>query len=511
MALPKEPRQKMINLMYLVLTALLALNVSSEILNAFKTVNNSLGTSNEVIEQKNQTLFKSFQEKLNQADTKEKAAIWWPKAEKAKQLSENMYAYIESLKDSLKRASGYNPPKDTTFKEDDLEASSRLMVEEKKGNELQQKLIQFKKDLLAIDTGFAMQYAATLPLDVSIPKTAISDAAKKDWAYAYFNMTPTIAGITILSKFQNDVKNSEARAVEYFHNKIGEVKMVFDTYVPLIGQSAQYLMPGQELDVTAGIGAFNKESRPSISIDGASVPLQPDGTGLYKTTVGGPGSYVKKLHISYFNQATGKQETKDVDIKYTVGSPTGANVSADATRVLYIGVANPVTVIGGAGVGDEKVSVSISQGSLTKTGPGHYEAQVTTPGEATITVNDGKNVTPFKFRVKTIPDPVAKVGNSKGGRMALNEFKAMAGVRADLENFIFENLKYNVLSYTFIATGKAFSERPGISVNNGAVFNNETRALIEKLGPNSTVLIDMIKVEGPNGTTTLPPISFYLY
>ena len=169
--------------MYLVLTALLALNVSSEILNAFKTVNNSLGTSNEVIEQKNQTLFKSFQEKLNQADTKEKAAIWWPKAEKAKQLSENMYAYIESLKDSLKRASGYNPPKDTTFKEDDLEASSRLMAEEKKGNELQQKLIQFKKDLLAIDTGFAMQYAATLPLDVSIPKTAISDAAKKDWAY----------------------------------------------------------------------------------------------------------------------------------------------------------------------------------------------------------------------------------------------------------------------------------------------------------------------------------------
>ncbi|WP_298301542.1 gliding motility protein GldM [Hydrotalea sp.] len=511
MALPKEPRQKMINLMYLVLTALLALNVSSEILNAFKTVNNSLGTSNEVIEQKNQTLFKSFQEKLDQADTKEKAAIWWPKAEKAKQLSEAMYTYIESLKDSLKRASGYNPPKDSTFKEDDLEASSRLMVEEKKGNELQQKLIQFKKDLLAIDTGFATQYAATLALDVAIPKTTTSEAAKKDWAYAYFNMTPTIAGITILSKFQNDVKNSEARAVEYFHNKIGEVKMVFDTYVPLIGQSAQYLMPGQELDVTAGIGAFNKESKPSITIDGAGVPLQPDGTGLYKTTVGGPGAYVKKLHISYFNQATGKQETKDVDIKYTVGSPTGANVSADATRVLYIGVANPLTVIGGGGVGDEKVSVSISQGSLSKTGPGQYEAQVTTPGVATVTINDGKNVTPFKFRVKTIPDPVAKVGNSKGGRMALNEFKAMAGVRADLENFIFENLKYNVISYTFIATGKAFAERPGISVNNGAVFNDETRALIEKLGPNSTVLIDMIKVEGPNGTTTLPPISFYLY
>jgi gliding motility-associated protein GldM len=139
MALPKEPRQKMINLMYLVLAALLALNVSAEILIAFKTVNNSLDTSNQMIDQKNQTIFKSFQVKLNQADTKDKAAIWWPKAQKAKELADNMYNYIETLKEELKKASGYNPPKDTTFKEDDLEATSRLMVEEKKGNELRQK------------------------------------------------------------------------------------------------------------------------------------------------------------------------------------------------------------------------------------------------------------------------------------------------------------------------------------------------------------------------------------
>jgi len=511
MALPKEPRQKMINLMYLVLTALLALNVSSEILNAFKTVNNSLGNSNDAIETKNQTIFKSFQEKMNEPDTKEKAILWWAKAKQAKELSETMYTYIDGLKDELKKAAGYNPPKDTTFKEDDLEAATRLFVEEGRGKLLQQKLEQYKQQLLAIDPDFAKNFGPTLPLDVSIPTTASSVAAKKDWSVAYFHMTPTVAGITILSKFQNDVKNSEAQAVEYFHKKIGEVKMVFDTYVPLYGQSAQYLMPGQELDITAGIGAYNKESRPVISVDGASVPIQADGTGQYKTTVGGPGSYTKKLHISFFNQATGKNETRDVDIKYTVGSPTGASVSADATRVLYIGVPNPLTVTGGGGVGDEKVKVSISQGSLSKTGPGSYEANVETPGEATVTVDDGKNVTPFRFRVKTIPDPVAKVGNSKGGRIQLNEFKALAGVRADLENFIFENIRYNVTGFTLIATGKAFPEKPGIAIVNGPAFNSEARAIIEKLGPNSTVMIDYIKVTGPNGNLTLPPISFYLY
>ena len=112
MALPKEPRQKMINLMYLVLTALLALNVSAEILNAFKTVDNSLMTANGVIEDKNQTLFKSFQEKLKKAETKDRAEIWWPKAEKVKNLSEGLYSYLEGLKGDLKKEAGLHKGED---------------------------------------------------------------------------------------------------------------------------------------------------------------------------------------------------------------------------------------------------------------------------------------------------------------------------------------------------------------------------------------------------------------
>ena len=88
----------MINLMYLVLTALLALNVSTEIIEAFKTIDKSLINSNGLIEQKNQTLFKSFKDKMSKPETKEKATIWWNKAEKAKNLSEEVYNYIETLK-----------------------------------------------------------------------------------------------------------------------------------------------------------------------------------------------------------------------------------------------------------------------------------------------------------------------------------------------------------------------------------------------------------------------------
>ncbi|HEY8387609.1 MAG TPA: hypothetical protein VIK74_03345, partial [Parasegetibacter sp.] len=106
MALPKEPRQKMINMMYLVLTALLALNVSAEILIAFRTVNESITEANRVISDKNNTTYNSFNQKLEDPKTKDKAAIWAPKAFAAQKLSDSIYQYLEDLKLLLKQESG---------------------------------------------------------------------------------------------------------------------------------------------------------------------------------------------------------------------------------------------------------------------------------------------------------------------------------------------------------------------------------------------------------------------
>ena len=138
MALPKEPRQKMINLMYLVLTALLALNVSAEILNAFKTVNNSLETTNSVVGQSTGTYLASLQSKLTEPESRIKAQQWYPIAEKAQQFSTQTYNSIQQLKDSLMRATGFNPAKnhDSSYKYDDIEASERIIVQGGKGKEL---------------------------------------------------------------------------------------------------------------------------------------------------------------------------------------------------------------------------------------------------------------------------------------------------------------------------------------------------------------------------------------
>ena len=504
MALPKEPRQKMINLMYLVLTALLALNVSSEILNAFKTVDASLMNSNGVIDEKNNTLFKSFAEKLKDPTTKERAEIWGAKAEKIKALSDNVSSYIDGLKNNLKKEAGLDAK--GAFKEDALEPATRLFVEKKEGDALRQKLSEFKKNLLAVDDSMAKEIANTLPLNLDPPANVNSAAAKGDWGYSYFHMTPTVAALTILSKFQNDVKNSEAIAVDYCHRKTGEVKIIFDQFQAIASQSSEYLMPGQELMIQGGVGAFSKSAKPTVTIDGQNIALNADGVAEFKSTVGGPGDYSKKVVIS-FTKPDGTPGRLEKEIKYTVGSPTGASVSADAVKVLYIGLDNPLSVSGG-NVGDERVKVSIDNGEIVKQGNGKYVSRPRSTGKATVTLNIDGKPQGFEFRVKNVPDPVAKVGNNKGGQMGVNEFKAQMGVRADLENFVFEGVRFDVTGYTLVLTGAGFPTLQYRQVK-GASFDG-VRDLIEKAKPGTTVSIDEIKASGPGGSRTLAPIVYNL-
>jgi len=516
MSLPKEPRQKMINVMYLVLTALLAINVSDEILLAFKTIDRSLNNSNAVIDRKDETLFASLKEMLTKAETKDSAAVWAPRAQQAAQYSEEMIKYIDNIKNEMIAASEPEPAKDgkeATYNFKNTEAPTRMLVEEssggdKKGEELLQKLTEYKAKLLGIHPSIKATFENDLPLNLAVPPS-LNGAQEMPWAYTYFHMTPTVAAVAMLSKFENDIKNSEAQVVEYCHKQIGAVKIVYDKFVPIAEESSQYLMPGQELTITGGVGAFSTTSQPSVTVDGSSVPIGPDGTALYKTTVGGPGSYSKKVTIS-FKKPNGETGTVDKELKYTVGSPTGASVSADATKIFYIGLKNPISVSGGT-KGDEATQVTTDNGTLEKTAPGKYDVTVSGGTESNITVTvDGKS-TPFKFRVKQIPSPIAMVGTNSGGKFKLNDFKAQQGVRADLKDFIFEGVKYNITSFTFYATGKGFAENPGIAPNNGAVFSSDCRKYIDRCVVGTSVIIDDIKALGPDGhTRPLPPISFTL-
>ncbi|HLO36911.1 MAG TPA: gliding motility protein GldM [Lacibacter sp.] len=507
MALPKEPRQKMINLMYLVLTALLALNVSAEIINAFKVVDNSLTTTNTIVNRSTETIMESFKIKLAAPESKAKAEVWMPKAESAVKLTKEITDYIEQLKLKLKVEAGYDPKDpESKFKEDNVDIATRIMDKQGEGEKLRAKLEQYKKAMLAIDPEVGKMFEKNLPINTEIPKSTTRQMGKVTWASAYFHMTPTVAALTMLSKFQNDVKTTESRLVNEFHNRVGQVVVRFDAFEPIVGASSTYLFPGQELEVTAGLGAYSKAKLPEVYIQGARAELNEKGLAIKKIKVGSTSGSVKVI-VKYTDQDGNPQE-KPYDLNYTVGTATGAFVSAEKVKVLYIGLDNELAVSGG-NVGDEKVTVAINNGSLSKIGPGRYIAKPASPGKAIVTVNSDGKPSSFEFRVKTVPDPVAVVGASKGGRIQSNIFKAQRGVRADLENFVFEGVQFNVTSYVIYLTGAGFPD-PQYRQVNGNSFD-AVQDLINKAKPGTTVTIDEIYVTGPGGRRKIPGPFFNLY
>ncbi|MCE2758764.1 MAG: gliding motility protein GldM, partial [Chitinophagaceae bacterium] len=340
MALPKDPRQKMINIMYLVLTALLALNVSAEILNAFKVVEFSLSGSNTVLTESNNSIYSNFEEMLKDPKTSEKAALWKPKADQIKVLAEDVYNKIEAYKQGLKEESDLD--KSTgEYKEDDIEAPTRYFAEGPNGASLYQALGEFRVKLLAIDNDMAKQVGTKLPLSLDVPKSnagnSLTGDKVKDWINTYFHMTPTVAALTILSKFQNDVKNSENIAAAFCANQVGSVKLVLDKFEPLVGTSSNYLMPGEEMVVTAGLGAFNSNVKPVVTIDGRSISVNTSGVAESKFSVGAAGTKSMNVTVSFIDPNTGENRTVSKKVNYTVGVPSGVAASADKMNVLYIG------------------------------------------------------------------------------------------------------------------------------------------------------------------------------
>jgi gliding motility-associated protein GldM len=507
MALPREPRQKMINMMYLVLTALLALNVSSEILNAFKTVNNSLEETNKVVNQSTSDVMTSLQEKLKDAGTAEKAKIWLPKAQQIQKLTADLNTYIQGLKDKILTEAGADYSKRTTsdsaYKDDNLDIATRLMVEHGEGKSLLAKLTQYKKDVLAVDPEIAKSFDKSLPIHLEKPRT--KNKGNNTWEAAYFRMVPTVAALTILSKFQNDVKTSENKVITFCHEQVGKVSFRFNQYEAIVGQNSSVLLAGQELEIHAGLAAMNSDQKPTVSVNGANVPLDAQGLAVWKQKVNSSGRIPVK--VTYRDQ-DGNLKDKTVNVEYTVGQSSAA-VQLDNMNVLFIGVDNPVTISGSGSVDQIKATISGGGGVLSGGGAKRSVrvSQVTDECYITVTTPDGKT-TRVQFRVRTIPDPTPMVGTNKSGNIPASYFKSQAGVRALVENFYYKT-QFNVTSYRITADGNGFDDI--LEANNTGAEWNEARNIVNRARPGSFITIEDIYAVGPDGTRRkLTPLIYNL-
>jgi len=455
---------------------------------------------------------------MNDAGTREKATFWNARAVQVEKLSKDMSDYIDGLKDQLiassdpKKDDKGNPLLDENgkqqFNEASLEAATRLFGNgdggKNLGPQLEQKLKDYKESMLNINDTMRTLFEKTFPVDVSPQKG--EDGKPKDFTTAFFHMTPTVAALTILSKFQNNVKNAENLEASYCHAQVGAVKLVFNKFQPIATTSSTYLMPDEKMTVTAGVGAFNDAVKPEISIDGSPAELNSDGVATKDITASGSGD--KTVHVSIaYTKPDGTKDHLEKDIKYTVGHPSGATVSLDKENVFYIGLENPVTI--GSPTGMDRTHVSGSNCSVTIGNGPHATVKVTTPGDCSITVSpQGSSPITLPFRIKRIPEPEFKVGSGKI-RMPSVEFKSQQFCRADMGPDFIYDVHYTVISATVYFSGAGFTNVVTTSINGNSLAS--IQSYIQRCIPGSVVSFDNVKVTGPDGVRIIDGKSIALY
>jgi gliding motility-associated protein GldM len=297
--------------------------------------------------------------------------------------------------------------------------------------------------------------------------------------------------------------------VSLFHEQVGKVAVRFDKFAAIIGQSSSYVMPGQEIEITAGVGAFSTGAKPTITINGSGAALGEDGAARAKFAAGGVGSHSVPVTIRYTDQE-GNPQTITKNIEYTVGQSATA-ISLTKMNVLYIGVDNPVSIAASGGAEQLNPSIVGGGGSLTKVGPGQYIARVNSvTDDCRIVVNvAGKVAGQQVFRVRTIPDPVATVGGySSGDNIAAGAFRAQGGVGAYIKDFPFE-LKYSVTGFT--VTGETDDGDLIEAQSQGNTWSAQAKNVVNRVKAGQTITIDNIRAMGPDGRSRkLPSLVYYI-
>ena len=510
MAIPKENRQQMINMMYLVLTALLALNVSAEILNAFKVMNKSLENSKSIADTNIETTFQAFADKRAKEPANLDVVKYQQQAEEVKTEIDNLLSYISGIKAQVvEKANGPDKedPDGILSKKDDLEIANAYIVGEGKGEgyKLKSKVDATLDKLLSfVSDDRKAKYKEILGLSTA------PDKKGGDWVRERYYQMPAIAVYSMLTKLEVDAKNAENQMMAYLYSSIGSMKdlkpkeIVLDEFSAQIASPSAYVLQGEPFKAYVSLAAGSSESSVSITVNGKSVPVK-NGVGEFTVGTGSVGEFPVNGVVTVKNNRTGEVNTfKTPDFKYTVAPPF-ASVAADKMNVFYIGVENPITV-SAAGVAPQKLNVGLTSGTLSG-GGGKYTVKVTQQGETYVSVSaNGKEYAKEKFRVKLIPDPQAEVGGKPGGRMPSAQFKAQNGLIAALKNFDFD-ARFNVLSFQLFYQPRMAD--PAIIPNNGPTFNGAAEQAINKAKPGDVFYFEEIKVQGPDGSVRkIPGIAF---
>ena len=425
--------------MYLVLTALLVLNVSAEVMNAFFDLDKSFKKSMMIANEDAANTYRSIQKALS--TKKNLAPAINGGIEKMNQNVDSLVQTIEALKtqmiDDVGNRNGILDEEDYILDKPkgskNKDVSNRLLINNGKGEEVKNAVLELKKELVAMyaevikdaEIKKAKSYSdddiveiigsleTNLPLYIETEEEIqqkSKDGKVLTWSqYKFFHM-PLAAVLPILSKVQNDAETSRAMIMAKMAGLTGGKNIKLNNFFPVIVPEKSYVIKGEPFKARVTIGAYSNEfaKTSSVYVNGQKVNLGADGWGEYTQLASQTGPQKLNMKAKVLNPHTSQVFEEYDDFSYEVGSRS-ATVSASKMNLLYIGVENPLD-ISVAGANSNSVQVNC-EGCTVKKSDGKYVARVSTPGIAKVLVSaEDFPSTSYEFRVKRIPDPSAKLG-----------------------------------------------------------------------------------------------------
>lgn len=534
MAAYKEtPRQKMIAMMYLVLTALLALNVSKEVLDAFMVVNESVILTNETFSEKLTELYSNFDKQFQLNQTKVRP--FREKALEAKRMSSELRDYLQDVKwrlISVTEGISYDSAKITPIKQltklDDFTTTTNFFMggstdgSKGEGIIIKKRIDDFRESILnLIDERDRDQIKIGLKTDGNYTDR---DGSPLNWVQYNFYNTVLAANLAILNKMITEVYNAEFDVVNYLLSQIDATDFKYNAISARVLPKRDYVFIGDKYEAEIIVAAYDTTQVPEVYILEGAERLTEDQIsrarslsgerGMVKVTFPAVSEGLKKFAgIIRLRTGTGDINNYPFSAQYVVAQPT-TTISPTKMNVFYAGVDNPIAV-SSPGIPLDNLEVTISAGEIRKdVQPGNFIVRV--PADrpnVTLTVLariDGqlRKQGEQTFRIKRVPDPIALIAGMREGSISRSILAQVNALEANMPQDFEFDLVFRIVSFKMtIGSGSIVN----IYQSNSQFLTDEMKNRIRSANRGDRVWFEEIIARGPDGIDRpLNPISLTL-
>ena len=498
-------RQKMINLMYLVFIAMLALNMSKEVLSAFGLMNEKLVESNQAATSRNTDFFAGLEQQAGEQPDKYIPLL--DKAQKVQSYANDLNSYIADLKgqmtSTVDNPTDYEIMDKGDFLDEHFFKGDKLKPE---GQEFLDKIATFRNGIADVLGDDYKGIVADVQKKFATEPVMNTEDNLLEWLDYHFKGFPLVASLTKMTQLQADIKTTESEVMSTMLQGKLKIEASLTNFDAIVIPDKTAFFSGENFTGTIILGKKDVTLKADkVVVNGNELAAGAMQAGQTKLSF--PAGAVGEREISGEFQFMEGGEMITIPIKSTyavVPKPNSATISADKMNVVYRGVQNPMT-ISFAGVSDNNISAN-AQG-LNKVGNGKYNMDVTTVKGREVTINvsgtlpDGDKVSDrATFRIKDLPRPTGTVrgedGNIKMQRNALD----ISTIGAKFEDFDF-NLPLTVTGFKFKVLGQ-----PTINVN-GSKLDTRAKAALSKAKRGSDVQIFDIEAKAQGVSVILKKVS----